>query len=98
MYHALMYHNHFFPKAIEPKTKSDQEKLLSSLHKIQTEDPSFIVFYDREMKQTVIEVQGEMQLNAILGKLHDRYHVEVTLAPREVPYRRNHKRASASPG
>jgi len=39
------------------------------------------------MKQTVIEVQGEMQLNAILGKLHDRYHVEVTLAPREVPYR-----------
>jgi len=32
------------------------------------------------MKQTVIEVQGEMQLNAILGKLHDRYHVEVALA------------------
>jgi len=63
------------PKAIEPKTKSDQEKLLSSLHKIQTEDPSFIVFYDREMKQTVIEVQGEMQLNAILGN----YMIAITL-------------------
>jgi len=86
------------PKAIEPKTKSDQEKLLSSLHKIQTEDPSFIVFYDREMKQTVIEVQGEMQLNAILGKLHDRYHVEVTLAPREVPYRETIKGRAQAQG
>ncbi|NPV89021.1 elongation factor G [Coprothermobacteraceae bacterium] len=86
------------PKAIEPKTKSDQEKLLSSLHKIQAEDPSFIVFYDREMKQTVIEVQGEMQLNAILHKLHNRYHVEVTLKPREVPYRETIKGKAQAQG
>jgi elongation factor G len=86
------------PKAIEPKTKSDQEKLLSSLHKIQTEDPSFIVFYDKEMKQTVIEVQGEVQLNAILNKLHERYHVEVTLVPREVPYRETIKGRAQAQG
>ncbi|WP_018963426.1 elongation factor G [Coprothermobacter platensis] len=86
------------PKAIEPKTKSDQEKLLSSLHKIQTEDPSFIVFYDREMKQTIIEVQGEVQLHAIQAKLHERYHVEVTLAPREVPYRETIKGRAQAQG
>jgi len=39
-----------------------------------------------------------MQLNAILGKLHDRYHVEVALAPREVPYRETIKGRAQAQG
>jgi len=64
------------PKAIEPKTKSDQEKLLSSLHKIQTEDPSFIVFYDREMKQTVYR---SSRRNAVERNIRKNYMIAITL-------------------
>ncbi|NOZ92555.1 elongation factor G [bacterium 3DAC] len=83
----IPYPQPIMPIAIEPKTKTDQEKLLQALHKCNEEDPSFETFYDTEMHQTVVNLQGDVQQKLLLERLHNKYHVDVNLVPRKVPYR-----------
>jgi len=75
------------PVAIEPATKADQEKLMNALQKCNEEDPSFEVFYDAEMHQTVVNLQGDVQLRLLKERLKNKYHVDVEVVPRKVPYR-----------
>ncbi|MCK5391716.1 MAG: elongation factor G, partial [Deltaproteobacteria bacterium] len=54
--------------AIEPKTKSDQERLGMSLNKVSLEDPTFKVRYDDETGQTLISGMGELHLEIIVDR------------------------------
>jgi elongation factor G len=86
-----------FPKpviqiAIEPKTKSDQEKLSVALQKLAEEDPSFRVHTDEETGQTLIGGQGELHLEIIVDRLLREFKVEANVGRPQVAYREMVKR------
>ncbi|MBI2068442.1 MAG: elongation factor G [Deltaproteobacteria bacterium] len=73
--------------AIEPKTKSDQEKLSLSLGKLATEDPSFRVKVDHETGQTIISGMGELHLEIIVDRLLREFKVAANVGRPQVAYR-----------
>lgn len=73
--------------ALEPKSRGDEEKISMGLQRIHEEDPSFIAGYDAELKQIIVQGQGELHLDVVLEKLKQKFGVEViTIEPR-IPYR-----------
>jgi elongation factor G len=73
--------------AIEPKTKSDQEKLGLSLQKLASEDPSFRVKTDEETGQTIISGMGELHLEIIVDRMMREFKVEANVGKPQVAYR-----------
>jgi elongation factor G len=73
--------------AIEPKSKADEDKMGSALHRLAEEDPTFTVRRDPELKQTVISGMGESHLEIMADRLRRKFGVDVTLALPRVPYR-----------
>ncbi|NIT13750.1 MAG: elongation factor G [Candidatus Dadabacteria bacterium] len=73
--------------AIEPKTKSDQEKLGISLSKLAAEDPSFKVKYDEETGQTIISGMGELHLEIIVDRLKREFNVDANIGKPQVAYK-----------
>ena len=73
--------------AIEPKTKSDQEKMGVALGKLAQEDPSFRVRTDEESGQTIISGMGELHLDIIVDRLKREFKVEANVGAPQVAYR-----------
>jgi elongation factor G len=73
--------------AIEPKTRSDQEKLMSSLEKIAIEDPTFTFRENEETGQLLISGMGELHLDIVLDRLKREYAVEVQTGKPQVVYK-----------
>ncbi|MGO9135800.1 MAG: elongation factor G [Methylovirgula sp.] len=73
--------------AIEPKTKSDQEKLGLALAKLAAEDPSFRVSTDQESGQTIIKGMGELHLDIKVDILRRTYKVDANIGQPQVAYR-----------
>jgi elongation factor G len=73
--------------AIEPKSKSDQEKLGVALAKLVAEDPSFRVTTDQESGQTIIKGMGELHLDIKVDILKRTYKVEANIGAPQVAYR-----------
>jgi elongation factor G len=74
-------------EALKPKAKGDEEKIANGLSRLKEEDPTFTVFVDPETKQTLLNGMGELHLEVIVGKLRDRFGVEVDIVKPKVPYR-----------
>ncbi len=74
-------------QAVEPKTKSDQEKLGIALGKLAQEDPSFRVHSDEESGQTIISGMGELHLEIIVDRLRREFKVEANIGKPQVAYR-----------
>ncbi len=79
--------------AIEPKTKSDQEKLSLSIQKLAEEDPTFKVHLDQETGQTVIGGMGELHLDILVDRMRREFKVEANVGKPQVAYRETIKRA-----
>ena len=73
--------------AVEPKTKSDQEKMGVALSKLAQEDPSFRVRTDEESGQTIISGMGELHLEIIVDRMRREFSVEANVGPPQVAYR-----------
>ena len=73
--------------AIEPKTKKDQERLILALKKLEDEDPSFKVSYDRETGQNIISGMGKLHLEVIVDRLLKDFGVEAKVGTPYVAYR-----------
>ena len=73
--------------AIEPKTRADEDKLASALHKIMEEDQLVRFFRDGETHEFLVAGSGQQHIEAIVSRLKRRYHTEVTLKAPKVPYR-----------
>jgi len=73
--------------AIEPKTKSDQEKLGLSLQKLAEEDPTFQTYTDEETGQTIISGMGELHLEVLVDRLKREFKVEANVGAPQVAYR-----------
>jgi len=80
--------------SIEPKTKSDQEKLGLALNKISLEDPTFKVNYNDETGQTLISGMGELHLEIIVDRLKREFNVEANVGVPQVAYRETITRSS----
>ena len=74
-------------KAIEPKTKADQEKMGMALVKLSREDPSFRVMTDEESGQTIIKGMGELHLDIIIDRMRREFDVEANVGAPQVAYR-----------
>jgi elongation factor G len=73
--------------AVEPKTKTDQEKLSTALQKLAEEDPTFRVKTDEETGQTLIGGMGELHLEIIVDRLLREFKVEANVGRPQVAYR-----------
>ncbi|MEU7906048.1 elongation factor G [Actinoplanes sp. NPDC049118] len=73
--------------AIEPKTKSDQEKLGVAIQRLAEEDPTFRVFNDEETGQTVIAGMGELHLDILVDRMRREFNVEANIGKPQVAYR-----------
>lgn len=73
--------------AIEPKTKSDQEKLGYALSRLSEEDPTFRVKTNQETGQTIISGMGELHLEIIVDRMKREFKVEANIGTPQVAYR-----------
>jgi elongation factor G len=73
--------------AIEPKTKSDQEKLGMAIQRLSDEDPTFTVKADEETGQTIIAGMGELHLEILVDRMKREFRVEATVGKPQVAYR-----------
>jgi elongation factor G len=79
--------------AIEPKTKSDQEKLGTAIQRLSDEDPTFTVKTDEETGQTIIAGMGELHLEILVDRMKREFKVEATVGKPQVAYRETIRRA-----
>jgi elongation factor G len=73
--------------AVEPKTKSDQEKMGLALGRLAQEDPSFRVRSDEESGQTIISGMGELHLEILVDRMKREFNVEANVGAPQVAYR-----------
>jgi len=73
--------------AVEPKTKSDQEKMGIALGRLAQEDPSFRVRTDEESGQTIISGMGELHLEILVDRMKREFNVEANVGKPQVAYR-----------
>ena len=80
-------------QAIEPKTKSDQEKLGVAIQRLAEEDPTFRVHTDEETGQTIIAGMGELHLEVMIDRMKREFKVEANIGKPQVAYRETLRRA-----
>ncbi|GAB4499217.1 MAG: elongation factor G [Saprospiraceae bacterium] len=73
--------------AVVPPSKSDVEKMANALHSIREEDPTLIVDQNIELKQTIIEGQGELHLEIVRYKAEQNFGIKLEFAEPRIPYR-----------
>ncbi len=73
--------------AIEPKTKSDQEKMGLAMQRLAEEDPTFRIKVDHETGQTIISGMGELHLDIIVDRMKREFSVDATIGEPQVAYR-----------
>ncbi|ASR43831.1 elongation factor G [Luteimonas sp. S4-F44] len=84
--------------AVEPKTKSDQEKMGLALGRLAQEDPSFRVRTDEESGQTIISGMGELHLDIIVDRMKREFNVEANVGKPQVAYRETIRKSVKSEG
>jgi elongation factor G len=84
--------------AIEPKSRGDEEKVSSGLHRLLEEDPSLKFHRDTESKEMILGGMGQMHLEVTLEKLKRKFGVEVEMKTPKIPYRETIKAASSAQG
>ncbi len=90
--HIITLERMVFPEpviamAVEPKTKSDQEKMGVALSRLASEDPSFRVRTDEESGQTIIAGMGELHLDILVDRMRREFNVEANVGKPQVAYR-----------
>ncbi|MBT3764316.1 MAG: elongation factor G, partial [Rhodospirillales bacterium] len=80
--------------AVEPKTKSDQEKMSTALARLAAEDPSFRVASDPDSGQTIIKGMGELHLEIIVDRMLREFKVDANIGQPQVAYRETISRAA----
>ena len=73
--------------AIEPKTRADEDKIGQSIHRLLEEDLALRFSRDAQTKEFLLSGSGQKHIEVVVSKLHNRYHVDLTLKPPKVPYR-----------
>jgi elongation factor G len=84
--------------AVEAKSRGDEDKLSSAIHRIIEEDPTIRFQRDEQTKEFLISGQGQLHVEIIVQKLKKKYSVDVILHPPKVPYRETITKAAEAHG
>ncbi|MFH0925945.1 MAG: elongation factor G [bacterium] len=84
--------------SIEPKTKGDEEKVSTSLHRLTEEDPTLNVHRDNQTHELILAGMGQTHLDVTLSKLKNKFGVEVDVKTPKIPYKETIKRNSKAQG
>lgn len=90
--HPIVLESISFPEppvsiAVEPKTKSDQEKMAIALQRLAEEDPTFRVHTDEETGQTIMSGMGELHLDILIDRMRREFKVEANIGEPQVAFR-----------
>jgi len=101
--HPILLESLKFPtpvitRAIEPRTKADQDQLVNSLLKLAEEDPTFMVRYDEEAGQTQISGMGELHLEILIDRLMREFQVQANVGNPQVAYKESLGKAAKGEG
>jgi elongation factor G len=88
----IRFENMKFPapvvhQAIEPKTKTDSDKLTDSLLKLAEEDPTFMIKFNEDTAQTIVSGMGELHLEIIIDRLKREFGLQVNVGAPQVAYK-----------
>ena len=84
---AIRFAEPVLSMAVEPKSKVDQDKLDDSLAKLAMEDPTFKVYHDKEMGQTLVSGMGELHLEVLMERIFREYGIRVNAGKPQVAYK-----------
>ncbi len=76
-----------FGLAVEPKSRGQEQKLATALHRLSEEDPCFVIEHNQELNETVIRGLGDLHLRVMLERMKSRYNAEVDTRPPRIAYR-----------
>jgi elongation factor G len=81
-----------FPKpmyglAVQTKTRGQEQKLSTAIHRLTEEDPCFTVEHNQELNETIMRGLGELHMRVMLERMSEKYHVEVDTRPPRIAYR-----------
>ena len=90
--YGIAYEHIVFPAskyrcAIKAESQNDETKLGEALSKISAQDPTIIVEYSKELKQTILSGQGEQHINVCKWRLENEFGVKVVMFAPKIPYR-----------
>jgi elongation factor G len=94
--HPIILESITFPEppvsiAVEPKTKSDQEKMGIALQRLAEEDPTFRIHTDEETGQTIMSGMGELHLDILIDRMKREFKVEANIGEPQVAFRESIK-------
>jgi elongation factor G len=84
--------------AIEPKSRGDEDKISTSMHRLEEEDPSIKYSRDPQTKELLLSGQGQLHIEVTVAKLKRRFGVDVNLKPPRIPYRETIKASTEAHG
>ncbi len=85
-----------FRTAIKAKVEKDEEKLGEILNRAHAEDPTIVIEYSKELKQTILSGQGEHHINILKWHLTNTHKIEVDLFAPKIPYRETITKVAAA--
>ncbi|MDI6792511.1 MAG: elongation factor G [bacterium] len=80
--------------AVAPRTAADQEKLSMALHRLSEEDTTLKVYYNKELRQTIIQGMGEVHLELALDRMIRKFGVEIEVEKPKIAYRETIRKSS----
>ena len=84
--------------AIEPKSRGDEDKISTSMHRLEEEDPAIRYSRDPQTKELLLSGQGQLHIEVTVAKLKRRFGVDVNLKPPRIPYRETIKASTEAHG
>jgi len=84
--------------AVEPKSRGDEDKVLSSLRRLQEEDPTIDLHRDQQTGEQIVAGLSQVHVEVIVDRLRSRFGVEVTLKPPRVPYQETIRSSATAHG
>ncbi len=84
--------------AVAPKSRGDEDKVLSSLRRLQEEDPTIDLHRDQQTGEQIVAGLSQVHVEVIIDRLRERFGVEVELRPPRVPYQETIRASAAAHG
>jgi len=87
LFESIRFAEPVLAMAIEPKSKTDQDKLDDALTKVAVEDPTFKIYRDKETGQTLVSGMGELHLEVLMERIFREYGVRINTGKPQVAYK-----------
>ncbi len=87
VYKDIVFPHYKYRCAVKAKDAKDEEKVSDAMSKIAAEDPTYVIEYHKEMKQTILKAQGEQHVNILKWRLQNENKLEIEFSAPKISYR-----------